>query len=75
MQVIPDSQVREILRAMDADGNGRVDYSEFLAAALRLGQMERGDWEAWRDHTRWAFSYIIPIASYSLLISNFPSIR
>lgn len=43
---------------MDADGNGKVDYLEFVAAALQTAQLERGDRDAWRRHTRMAFDQI-----------------
>ena len=46
-QVIPDGLVRQIMAEADADGDGQVDYLEFIAAAMPLGQLQR------RDRTRW----------------------
>lgn len=58
--VIPESQVDDIVDALDADHSGRIDFLEFLSAALQtnVGLMEKGDREGWRRHTREAFNRI-----------------
>lgn len=55
VQVIPDTEVEEILKGIDSDGNGEIDMSEFVVAGLQLNQLQRRDKRAWREKTRQAF--------------------
>jgi len=55
VQVIPDDEVTSILRGMDSDGNGEIDQTEFVAAALHLTQLQRRDREQWNRRTQQAF--------------------
>lgn len=55
VQVIPDTEVEDILKGIDSDGNGEIDMSEFVVAGLQLNQLQRRDKRAWREKTRQAF--------------------
>jgi len=48
-QVIPERLVQGIMSEADADGDGQVDYLEFVAAAMPLGQLQRRNRERWRN--------------------------
>ena len=48
-QVIPEDLVQGIMAEADADGDGQVDYLEFVAAAMPLGQLQRRDRARWRN--------------------------
>lgn len=54
---IPENVGEELLRALDADGDGTLDYNEFAAAAAHLHsvQLVRGDMTRWRERMRTAF--------------------
>ena len=43
---------------MDYDGDGEIDYMEFVTAALHITQQQRGDKEAWQTRVRTAFDKI-----------------
>ncbi|XP_010557652.1 PREDICTED: calcium-dependent protein kinase 28-like isoform X2 [Tarenaya hassleriana] len=50
-----DSRVIEILQAIDSNTDGLVDFTEFVAAALHVHQLEEHDSEKWQLRSRAAF--------------------
>mmetsp|Transcript_3608 Transcript_3608/g.12670 ORF Transcript_3608/g.12670 Transcript_3608/m.12670 type:complete len:516 (-) Transcript_3608:3228-4775(-) len=55
---IGEEEIKEIVKAMDYDGDGEIDYMEFVTAALHITQQQRGDKEAWQTRVRTAFDKI-----------------
>merc|ERR1712072_1124696 len=51
-------EIKEIVKAMDYDGDGEIDYMEFVTAALHITQQQRGDRDAWQNRVRSAFDKI-----------------
>merc|ERR1711907_512287 len=51
-------EIKEIVEAMDYDGDGEIDYMEFVTAALHITQQQRGDKDAWLGRVRTAFDKI-----------------
>mmetsp|Transcript_10819 Transcript_10819/g.22492 ORF Transcript_10819/g.22492 Transcript_10819/m.22492 type:complete len:115 (+) Transcript_10819:42-386(+) len=43
---------------MDYDGDGEIDYMEFVTAALHITQQQRGDRDAWQSRVKSAFDKI-----------------
>lgn len=39
--LIPESELQRIMENADVNGDGKVDYEEFLAATMHLGKLER----------------------------------
>ncbi|XP_010489430.1 PREDICTED: calcium-dependent protein kinase 16 [Camelina sativa] len=52
---LKDARVAEILQAIDSNTDGFVDFSEFVAAALHVNQLEEHDSEKWQQRSRAAF--------------------
>ncbi|CAN6874542.1 unnamed protein product [Brassica oleracea] len=52
---LKDSRVAEILQAIDSNTDGLVDFTEFVAAALHVHQLEEHDSEKWQLRSRAAF--------------------
>ena len=52
---IGEEEIKEIVKAMDYDGDGEIDYMEFVTAALHITQQQRGDKDAWQSRIRTAF--------------------
>ncbi|KAG8481659.1 hypothetical protein CXB51_026495 [Gossypium anomalum] len=52
---LKESRVLEILRAIDINTDGLVDFTEFIAAALHVNQMEEHDSEKWQMRSEAAF--------------------
>ncbi|CAN8251328.1 unnamed protein product [Cochlearia groenlandica] len=52
---LKDSRVAEILQAIDSNTDGLVDFTEFVAAALHVHQLEEHDSEKWQVRSRAAF--------------------
>ncbi|XP_021908328.1 calcium-dependent protein kinase 16 [Carica papaya] len=52
---LKDSRVLEILQAIDCNTDGLVDFTEFVAAALHVHQLEEHDSEKWQHRSRAAF--------------------
>ncbi|KDP46753.1 hypothetical protein JCGZ_06541 [Jatropha curcas] len=50
-----DSRVLEILQAIDSNTDGLVDFSEFVAAALHVHQLEEHNSEKWQLRSQAAF--------------------
>ncbi|KAK9164460.1 hypothetical protein Syun_005362 [Stephania yunnanensis] len=50
-----EPRVHEILQAIDSNTDGFVDFSEFVAAALHVHQMEEHDSKKWEARSRAAF--------------------
>ncbi|PKA60569.1 Calcium-dependent protein kinase 28 [Apostasia shenzhenica] len=50
-----DSRVLEILQAIDCNTDGLVDFTEFVAAALHVHQLEEHDSERWNVRSQAAF--------------------
>ncbi|KAK8940447.1 Calcium-dependent protein kinase 28 [Platanthera zijinensis] len=50
-----DSRALEILQAIDSNTDGLVDFSEFVAAALRVHQLEEHDSKKWNERSQAAF--------------------
>ncbi|OAY57544.1 calcium-dependent protein kinase 28 [Manihot esculenta] len=50
-----DSRVLEILQAIDSNTDGLVDFSEFVAAALHVHQLEEHNSEKWHLRSQTAF--------------------
>ncbi|KAI0500150.1 hypothetical protein KFK09_018359 [Dendrobium nobile] len=50
-----EPRVLEILEAIDSNTDGLVDFSEFVAAALRVHQLEEHDSEKWQQCSKAAF--------------------
>ncbi|PWA47883.1 Calcium-dependent protein kinase 3 [Artemisia annua] len=48
---LSESEVRQLMEAADVDGNGRIDYIEFISATMHLNRVER------EDHLYKAFKY------------------
>ncbi|XP_004511540.1 calcium-dependent protein kinase 1-like [Cicer arietinum] len=48
---ISESEVRQLMEAADVDGNGTIDYIEFITATMHLNRMER------ENHLYKAFEY------------------
>ncbi|EFJ07310.1 calcium dependent protein kinase 34 [Selaginella moellendorffii] len=38
-----DAEIRQLMEAADVDGNGTIDYLEFIQASMHLNKMDRGD--------------------------------
>ncbi|TYI41028.1 hypothetical protein ES332_A02G205600v1 [Gossypium tomentosum] len=52
---LKDSRVLEILQAIDSNTDGLVDFTEFVAAALHVNQMEEHDCDKWQMQLQAAF--------------------
>ncbi|KAG4179299.1 hypothetical protein ERO13_A10G098600v2 [Gossypium hirsutum] len=52
---LKESRVIEILQAIDINTDGLVDFTEFIAAALHVNQMEEHDSEKWQMRSEAAF--------------------
>ncbi|KAF2306244.1 hypothetical protein GH714_015942 [Hevea brasiliensis] len=52
---LKDSRVLEILQAIDSNTDGLVDFSEFVAAALHVHQLEEHNSEKWHQRSQTAF--------------------
>ncbi|OMO84676.1 hypothetical protein COLO4_21905 [Corchorus olitorius] len=52
---LKDSRVLEILQAIDSNTDGLVDFTEFVAAALHVNQMEEHDCDKWQQRSQAAF--------------------
>ncbi|CAF1717189.1 unnamed protein product [Brassica oleracea var. botrytis] len=52
---LKESRVAEILEAIDSNTDGLVDFTEFVAAALHVHQLEEHDSEKWQLRSRAAF--------------------
>ncbi|GLT39250.1 hypothetical protein SLA2020_134530 [Shorea laevis] len=52
---LKDSRVLEILQAIDSNTDGLVDFTEFVAAALHVHQLEEHDSEKWQQRSQAAF--------------------
>ncbi|EOA15042.1 hypothetical protein CARUB_v10028399mg [Capsella rubella] len=52
---LKDSRVSEILQAIDSNTDGLVEFTEFVAAALHVHQLEEHDSEKWQQRSRAAF--------------------
>ncbi|KAB2036553.1 hypothetical protein E1A91_D03G009500v1 [Gossypium mustelinum] len=52
---LKDSRVLEILQAIDSNTDGLVDFTEFVAAALHVNQMEEHDCDKWQMRLQAAF--------------------
>ncbi|KAH7687029.1 Non-specific serine/threonine protein kinase protein [Dioscorea alata] len=50
-----EPRVLEILQAIDSNTDGLVDFSEFVAAALHVRQLEEHDSERWHSRSQAAF--------------------
>ncbi|KAJ6799907.1 calcium-dependent protein kinase 18-like [Iris pallida] len=50
-----EPRVLEILQAIDADTYGLVDFSEFVAAALHVHQLQGHDMEKWKLRSKTVF--------------------
>ncbi|RVW43099.1 Calcium-dependent protein kinase 1 [Vitis vinifera] len=48
---LSESEVRQLMEAADVDGNGTIDYIEFISATMHMNRMER------EDHLYRAFEY------------------
>ncbi|RRT48162.1 hypothetical protein B296_00053279 [Ensete ventricosum] len=48
---ISESEVRQLMEAADVDGNGSIDYIEFITATMHMNRMEK------EDHLYRAFEY------------------
>ncbi len=55
---INEEEIKEIVKAMDYDGDGEIDYMEFVTAALHITQQQRGDRDAWQSRVKSAFDKI-----------------
>jgi calcium-dependent protein kinase len=40
---IPVDEVQQIMEAADVDGDGQIDYNEFVAATMNVNQLEKED--------------------------------
>lgn len=38
---IPETELQRIMENADVNGDGKIDYEEFLAATMHLGKLER----------------------------------
>ncbi|KAL3687151.1 hypothetical protein R1sor_013460 [Riccia sorocarpa] len=52
---LKETRVVEILKAMDSNRDGMVDFDEFVAATLHVHQLEESDSEKWQRRSRAAF--------------------
>ncbi|RWR74459.1 Protein kinase domain-containing protein [Cinnamomum micranthum f. kanehirae] len=52
---LKEPRVQEILQAIDSNTDGFVDFSEFVAAALHVHQLEEHDSEKWQQRSQAAF--------------------
>ncbi|XVE87431.1 hypothetical protein DITRI_Ditri18aG0116800 [Diplodiscus trichospermus] len=52
---LKESRVLEILQAIDCNTDGLVDFTEFVAAALHVNQMEEHDSDKWQLRSQAAF--------------------
>ncbi|KAL5557559.1 hypothetical protein UlMin_039795 [Ulmus minor] len=52
---LKESRVLEILQAIDSNTDGLVDFSEFVAAALHVHQLEEHDSDKWQQRSQAAF--------------------
>ncbi|KAK8710445.1 hypothetical protein V6N13_145768 [Hibiscus sabdariffa] len=52
---LKESGVLEILQAIDSNTDGLVDFTEFVAAALHVNQMEEHDCDKWQLRSQAAF--------------------
>lgn len=52
---LKDSRVVEIVQAIDGNTDGLVDFTEFVAAALHVHQLEKHDIEKWEQLSQAAF--------------------
>ncbi|KAK8607461.1 hypothetical protein V6N13_053196 [Hibiscus sabdariffa] len=52
---LKESRVLEILQAIDSNTDGLVDFTEFVAAALHVNQMEEHDSDKWQQRLKAAF--------------------
>ncbi|WCJ32617.1 calcium-dependent protein kinase 28 [Euphorbia peplus] len=52
---LKESRVLEILQAIDSNTDGLVDFSEFVAAALHVHQLEEHNSEKWQTRSQSAF--------------------
>lgn len=48
---LSETEVRQLMEAADVDGNGSIDYIEFITATMHMNRMERA------DHIYRAFQY------------------
>eukprot|EP01026_Neomeris_dumetosa_P034324 TRINITY_DN2761_c0_g1_i1.p1 TRINITY_DN2761_c0_g1~~TRINITY_DN2761_c0_g1_i1.p1 ORF type:complete len:261 (-),score=21.87 TRINITY_DN2761_c0_g1_i1:500-1282(-) len=55
-QAIPEEEIQAILDSLDDNGDGQIDYIEFLAATLHIQQLEKADPTYWQHQTRILFS-------------------
>lgn len=53
---IGDAEIENILKSMDLDGDGVIDYMEFVSATLAATALTRGEKEAYKRHVRLAFN-------------------
>eukprot|EP00850_Spirogloea_muscicola_P009411 SM000052S17803 [mRNA] locus=s52:724587:728727:- [translate_table: standard] len=54
-QNLQESRIVDILKAMDANSDGMIDFNEFVAATLHVHQLEEADSDKWQDRSRAAF--------------------
>merc|ERR1711904_49186 len=55
---LSEEEIKDIVEAMDYDGDGEIDYMEFVTAALHITQQQRGDRDAWNKRLKTAFDRI-----------------
>lgn len=48
---LTESEVKQLMEAADADGNGTIDYEEFITATMHMNRMDR------EDHLYTTFQY------------------
>ncbi|XP_047311510.1 calcium-dependent protein kinase 18-like [Impatiens glandulifera] len=53
---VKESRVLEIVQAIDSNTDGMVDFSEFVAAAIHVHQMEELSTEKWMNRSQAAFN-------------------
>ena len=54
---ISESEVRQLMNATDVDGDGTIDYLEFITATMHMNRMDR------EDHLYTAFQYFVEDSS------------